>query len=192
MRRDSIRVAWWPSTVLLSKRHDIPPFDLCFLLLFGDVRYLLPALSDRIPQTLKTSSIAVIPSKHGSQNTQMHLQGFPVLVLSKIASHLPSREIVFLAQQSEVFRYAFKPQLQRRHREVHLSSLEDCCYAFQILLWPLRCHPLGRYVRNIEMNTSYVYWRLLQYTPSHQHAPPIQRRYCALEGRRTSGGIQGR
>ena len=85
----------------------------------------------------------------------MRLQDFPTLIGSEIASCLPWRDVVILAQKSDTLHYACKPQLRRAHRKVQLSLLEDCCHSFQILLWTLRWPTLGRYVHHIEMNTSY-------------------------------------
>lgn len=85
----------------------------------------------------------------------MRLQDFPTLIASEIASYLPLRDVVILAQQSDTLHYACKPQLRRAHRQIQLSLLEDCCHGFQILLWTLRWPALAQYVRHIEMSTSY-------------------------------------
>ena len=85
----------------------------------------------------------------------MRLQDFPTLIISEIASYLPLRDVVIFAQQSDALHYACEPQIRRAHRQVQLSSLEDCCHGFQILLWTLRWPGLGHYVRHVEMNTSY-------------------------------------
>lgn len=85
----------------------------------------------------------------------MRLQDLPILVIGEIASYLPSRDVIILAQQSDALHYACKPQLRQNNRQLQLSSLEDCCDGFNTLLWTLCWPPLGQYVRHITMHTSY-------------------------------------
>lgn len=85
----------------------------------------------------------------------MRLQELPILVIGEIASYLSLRDVIILAQHSDALHYACKPQLRQKHRQVQLSSLEDCCDGFHILLWTLHWPPLGQYVRHITMHTSY-------------------------------------
>lgn len=85
----------------------------------------------------------------------MRFLDLPILVISEIASYLPLRDVVILALQSEALHYACKPELRQKNRQVQLSSLEDCCDIFHILLWTLRWPPLGQYVCHITMHTSY-------------------------------------
>lgn len=88
----------------------------------------------------------------------MRLQGFPILIISGIASYVPLREVVILAQESDTLHYTYEIQLRKIHQKVQLSSLEDCCYGFQMLLWTLRWPPLGQHVRLIEMNIPWASW----------------------------------
>lgn len=85
----------------------------------------------------------------------MRLEDFPAFVIREIASYLPLRDVVILAQQSHQIHHACETELREGHRQVQLSSFEDCCHGFQILLWTLRWPSLGQYVLHIEMNTSY-------------------------------------